>query len=369
MPQNRESNFDLLRILAAFAIVMLHVSANFLKINEIGAPTNCNYPIMVLNHIVRFAVPCFLMLSGAFLLANSRNVDHKYFYKKSIKNIGITSIIFCLLYFIYSIIKLVAGVFIFKKHTPDHILPTVFDIIKNFIKGTPYYHLWYLFTLIGLYLTVPFIIKFANNLQSGGVNLYGKITIVFLVLASVSYISSEHILKWDIGWQICFLSYFLMGYKLRQWGKARKNNRAATLLILSGFVINTILAYINYFRGMKGLPVDSIQYYENPFSYASLAPIEVIASSLIFAGFSVLDIKKDFSKLAGYTFLIYLLHAGVWDVISTVLGDRLIGNYFVETISVLIISTIVFLFSLLGAILYRKFSPFEKIMQKQSNSE
>ena len=119
MLQNRESNFDLLRILAAFAIVMLHVSANFLKINEIGAPTNCNYPIMILNHIVRFAVPCFFMLSGAFLLDDERNADHKYFYKKSIKNIGITGIIFCLIYFIYSIVRLMAGVFIFKKHTPD----------------------------------------------------------------------------------------------------------------------------------------------------------------------------------------------------------------------------------------------------------
>ena len=181
---------------------------------------------------------------------------------------------------------------------------------------------------------------------------------VFLAVASLSYITSEHVLKWDIGLQIYFLSYFLMGYKLRQWGKERKNNRTAFFLILAGFAINAILAYINYLRGLKGLPVDVSYYADNPVSYGSLAPIEVIASCLIFTGFSVMDIKKDFSKLAGYTFLIYLIHAGAWDVISTAVGDRLIGNQNVEFISVFIFSIIAFFSSFLIAYVYK--NVFEK---------
>lgn len=180
----------------------------------------------------------------------------------------------------------------------------------------------------------------------------------------MSYITSEHQLKWDIGWQFCFLSFFLMGYKLRRWGISRKSNRTALMLITSGIAINVALAYINYLRALKGLPVDVMQYYKNPFSYAPLAPIEVVASCLIFAGFSVLDIKKDLSKLAGYTFLIYLLHAGIWDAISTILGDRLTGDQLVEILSIIVISIVVFLLSLLGAILYRKFSPFERKISK-----
>lgn len=152
-----------------------------------------------------------------------------------------------------------------------------------------------------------------------------------------------------------------MGYKLRQWGKTRKNNKTAMFLILSGFIINTVLSYINYLRGLKGFPVDVIQYYKNPFSYAPLAPIEAAASCLIFAGFSVLDIKRDFSGLAGYTFLIYLLHAGVWDIVSVVIGDRLIGNQIIEILSVLIISIVVFFISLFGAFIYKKVLQFGKI--------
>ena len=364
MPKVREPNFDFLRIISTIAVVMLHVSAKYLHFDSSGMLINeTPFPIMLLNHLVRFAVPCFFMLSGAFILEDDRNADIKYFYNKSFKNIGITSVFFCLLYVLYSITKLLAGVFILKMHDIDHIIPRLLEILKNFMKGQPYYHLWYLFTLIGLYLATPFIIRLAADLR-GGVNLYGKPTTVLLVLASVSSITSEHLLVWDVGAVFCFMSYFLMGYKLRQWGKTRKNNRIALLLITSGIAINVILAYINYLRGLKGLPIDVIQYYRNPFSYAPLAPIEVIASCLIFAGFSVMDIKKDFSKLAGYTFLIYLIHAGVWDVISTVLGDILIGNWIVETLSVIMITMAVFLLSFLGAMLYRKLSPFERMLQK-----
>ena len=159
---------------------------------------------------------------------------------------------------------------------------------------------------------------------------------------------------WDIGWQFGFLSYFLMGYKLRQWGKTRKNNRTAMLLFVAGFAINIALAYGNYLRGLDGLPVDVIQCFKNPISYMPLAPIEVIASCLIFAGFSILDIKKDFSNLAGYTFLIYLLHPVVFDVIAIVIGDKLIGNQIIEAIAVMLLSSIVLLISFFIIQIYKK---------------
>ena len=167
MSQNRESNFDLLRILSAFAVVVLHVSGNFLRMNEIGAPTNCNYPVVVLNHIVRFAVPCFFMLSGAFILADERNADFKYFYKKSFKNIWITGGIFCLLYTFYNIAKLMFSALI-HKHETDYFIDGLFVAIESILIGQPYGHLWYLFTLVGLYLAAPFVIRLSANLRGGG---------------------------------------------------------------------------------------------------------------------------------------------------------------------------------------------------------
>lgn len=165
---SRESNFDLLRILSTFAVVMLHVSGRFLQTNEIGATTNCNFSVMIVNHIVRFAVPCFLMLSGAFILDDERNADYKFFYKKSFKSIGITGLVFCLLYTLYSVTKLTLSVCILHKHGLDYLMNELLVIMTKLLVGQPAGHLWYLFTLAGLYFATPFVIRLALDLRRGG---------------------------------------------------------------------------------------------------------------------------------------------------------------------------------------------------------
>lgn len=168
MQKARESNFDLLRIVSTFSVVILHMSGKVLQINAMRVPENCHFLTMLLITITRFAVPCFFMLSGAFILAEERNADFKYFYKKSFKNVGIPSIVFCLLYMILRIARLIIGVIVFKRHDADYILPNFVNIIKSSIIGWPFDHLWYLFTLEGLYLAVPFVIRLAANLRGGG---------------------------------------------------------------------------------------------------------------------------------------------------------------------------------------------------------
>ena len=168
MDRIRESNYDLLRIISAFAVIMLHVSGGFLVCNEEGIPTDCSLPVMLINHIVRFAVPCFLMLSGAFLLADERNADYNFFYKKSIRNIGITGAVFFLLYTMYRLAKLVMSVFVLHIDSTDTFWASLFSIFKDLLQGSPSGHLWYLSVLIGLYLVVPFVIRLNADFSGGG---------------------------------------------------------------------------------------------------------------------------------------------------------------------------------------------------------
>lgn len=162
MPKIRESNYDLLRICSTVAVVVLHVSGVFLRVDEMKVPTNCTLPVMMLNHIVRFAPPCFFMLSGSFILADERNTNYKHFYKKSLHNIGITAAVFCLLYVMYNLTVLMVNVFILHNYNAAVLAPRLFAVIKELLKGQPYYHLWYLFTLAGLYIAAPFVIRLAS---------------------------------------------------------------------------------------------------------------------------------------------------------------------------------------------------------------
>ncbi len=168
MPKVREANYDLLRICSAFAVVMLHVSSGFLLYDVVSVPTNCNLPVMLINNTVRFAVPCFFMLSGAFILADERNADYRYFYRKSIKNIGITGAIFCVLYVIYRVLKLVLSIYVLHNHSESTLLSGLCLIGVDTLTGHPFNHLWYLFALVGVYIAAPFVIRLAAELRRGG---------------------------------------------------------------------------------------------------------------------------------------------------------------------------------------------------------
>ena len=78
----REQQFDLLRVLCAFAVVVMHVSAQFIAANK-GQDSYCLLYSLLYATVFRFAVPCFIMLSGAFILSNSKNANFLYFYNKS----------------------------------------------------------------------------------------------------------------------------------------------------------------------------------------------------------------------------------------------------------------------------------------------
>ena len=82
----RNWGLDLLRILAAFTVVMLHVSPQaYLDVDIASAPWN------VMNAITGLCcwnVSAFFMLSGAFLLAPQKAISTRTLYRKNIARLA-----------------------------------------------------------------------------------------------------------------------------------------------------------------------------------------------------------------------------------------------------------------------------------------
>lgn len=88
MKNKREGNFEVLRILCVVLVILLHVNSPFYKSidtpNIISNDLNNNVLFAcIFNVITRIAVPCFVMLSGAFLISNDKNKNYKYLYSLS----------------------------------------------------------------------------------------------------------------------------------------------------------------------------------------------------------------------------------------------------------------------------------------------
>ena len=83
---------DLLRIIATFAVIILHVSAA--KLNELQI-TDYNWQISnIYDSLVRWSVPVFVMLSGMFFLDPNKEIDFNKLFSKYILRIFLAIIIF-----------------------------------------------------------------------------------------------------------------------------------------------------------------------------------------------------------------------------------------------------------------------------------
>lgn len=338
--ENRKYNYELLRILSMIAVITIHVSASY-----VGAITSDRWlDVLYTEHVFysclfnvlsRFAVPCFVMLSGAFALDSEKNAQYLYYYKKVFRRIGIPTIIFSILYFLYGILRQVAAIFIKGRPATG-----IVGVILSAIKGAPFYHMWYLYMMAGVFLLVPFVIKFKNEV---GWKIFRRVAVVFFVTAILGMWTSRHKLYWDPGYSFCYLGYFMMGYVIRKSIKTEEKNWKAILFVLGGICVLVLVACLRYVQAGYGIEDKDLKYgLVGPNN-----PLIAAASLLIFTGFSKLNFHKDVTKLSRLAFLIYLIHAGVWDILSRFVTDKM-DNRIVMPLGI----AVVFFLSLALAVIY-----------------
>ena len=301
----REENLDILKILACIMVITIHVSAYYVtNYEKVGG----NYFIIgnIWDSFARPAVPIFILLAGKYALSNEKNIGIKYYYKKSFKNIYIPTLIYSILYFY---LKILLG-YILNFEVEDKFSP-----IKQLIVGKPFYHMWYLYMAIGLYLLVPFLIRLRIKI---GEKVFRNIGIFFIILGliillfqnyleKINFYDREDILKYlKYFWMfnqfkfINYLGYFMLGYSL----KDKKIN--FKLGIIGAFISLLIMFFLVEFT-------KNLFYYSNNFFFV------LIASILLYLSFLNLKINKNISlitKITKKTFSIYLLHAGILSIIQ-----------------------------------------------------
>lgn len=92
----REQNYDMLRVISMVCIMLIHIGDDYGVYILEGEPFYYFSLGNICLTLTTFAVPCFLMISGAFILSDSKNRDFKLFYKKSLFHMAanLTSVLF-----------------------------------------------------------------------------------------------------------------------------------------------------------------------------------------------------------------------------------------------------------------------------------
>lgn len=137
-----DSSIDVLRILAAFAVVTIHVSSIYLA-KDATVSNSFWWVSNIFNSLSRWSVPVFIMISGSLLINPKSFEDTNLFFKKRVKRILIPLVFWSLFFIIFNIF--ITGFF------------TINDTIGRLYIGEPYYHLWYLYLIVGIYIVTPVI--------------------------------------------------------------------------------------------------------------------------------------------------------------------------------------------------------------------
>ncbi len=303
----RENNYDLLRIICSFGVIVIHDSGIWIT----NAIKNINHGIelshvsyirlaCLYNLLSRFAVPCFVMMSGAFILNCDDNQNYKQFYRKSLYKIFLPTVFFSAVCVIYRIIcSLADGT-------------AIGSIINDIIKGYPMYHLWYLNMLAGLYLFAPVVIRYKKSISE---RTFYLISIIFSFWACISNWTSKSLLTWDIGNSFEYLGYFMAGYTIYKIKK--KNNILGMLSTGAGLLILIIPSKLLYDVTLKGIYEEGMEYrITTPYF-----PLIMIASFAIFYGFSCFTVNKNLAAISSLTFYIYIVHAIVLDLILRIIPE------------------------------------------------
>ena len=85
--QNRNIQYDLLRILAAFSVVMLHSAAQYWY--DLPIDGRAWKTVNAYDACFRFGVPIFVMISGAIFLDPKRELDVKRLYRHNMLRLAV----------------------------------------------------------------------------------------------------------------------------------------------------------------------------------------------------------------------------------------------------------------------------------------
>lgn len=288
-----------LRVLAMFMVVIIHTSSPLIM-GYGHIPVGDWFWGDFYNGLSRFGVPVFVMITGALLLP--REYELGDFLKRRLGRIITPFIFWSLVYVAYA------------WYNEDIIFTadiwTDAKIVLHQLKFGAYYHLWYVYMLIGLYFVIPVLSKFVRNASEKEIVYFLIVWLVVMFLAQPYLVRFNPLV--DMHYFAGYIGYLVLGHYLA----AKQFSPIITQRLLLLIFLLTVVLIVGgtYWACLHGKGLTLF--------YEPLSPYIVLLSSAIFllSRYTVIKwpsrLKKARDLICAYTFGIYLSHALILDVLG-----------------------------------------------------
>lgn len=224
--KDRLIGLDLLKIVSAFMIAVIHASSGVFNNHELGSLVWKEG--LVLNAVTRFAVPVFLMISGALLIGRKISLE------KALKKAVIAGIAL----FVWSFAFILTKKILWNDGNVIH------DTLMIFFNKRVSGHLWYGYLLIWIYLFSPILNIMYESLSN-------KMRIYFIILGLLIPSAVDSVIYYfSLDVQILQNSFFIymnLGYiSVLFIGRMIYENKEKIPVILGGIssVIGLVLTIL-----------------------------------------------------------------------------------------------------------------------------
>lgn len=224
----RNYHLDIIRIFACFLVIVAHA-----RIPN-SETLNWSFFIAGIGYLSRPAIGLFFMLSGFLLLPV--NINTSLFLKKRLTKLIFPIIFWTIIYVIYNYLS--------EGGLEKSLSYTIISFPFHF-QGNPV--LWYMYTLIGLYLVAPIISPWLNSINQTILKFYlilWGVTLCFPYLSLVAEIdtSTSGIFYYYSG----FIGYFVLGFYIKKYGNPLNNKYLIILFIIFSLSLPIVLRLSNF---------------------------------------------------------------------------------------------------------------------------
>jgi len=222
-----------LRVIAILCVILLHSMNPY--ITDVGIfGTRTWFGMLFLNSIARAGVPLFFMISGFLHLSSESTLDIKGFYTKRLGGIVIPLFSWSVIYY-----------------TLEAINGGSLDILSFFSKffnahgGGVEYHFWFLYTLFGFYLLMPFLKRITDSLSRGGLWVFLCVISFFTAVMPVIHLTTPLFVYFFDPLLNGYAGFFIFGYIL---GTADTEKRYTVPLAVLSLVLGISITFFgNHF--------------------------------------------------------------------------------------------------------------------------
>jgi len=286
----RDERLEYLRVFSCIFVVLGHI-ANWYMREYPDIAMNSYMCGLLLNGICRISVPIFFMISGALLL--EQNIDYKKNTKRAVSML-IKTVMWGILFLLWDYMYLGDG-YSFKM---------LFAVPVRV-------HFWYMYVMIGIYITVPLWQKLVGGDSK---TLLKYFAIVFIAITAIN--SLLHSTKFTVSYDVpligssCYAGYFIMGYAIRHYIDEIKIKKWICTLVLAISVTATIvLTY--YFSVRERTHIEIFSDFRSIF--VALASMTVFYLVMKYGKFKSSLWVRIMSK---HSFNIYMIHVFFLDILQ-----------------------------------------------------